>query len=130
MATWEDVERIAAELPETAPRTAWGRPAFGVAGKVFVVDRGLRSDAVDEAGERIPGLVTLFTADLETKDQLAADDSGHFLTTPHFDNRAAILVRLAAIPVDELREVVVESWLAKAPKRLAAAYLETLEDHG
>ena len=130
MATWADVEQIAAELPETAPRTAWGRPAFGVAGKVFVVDRGLRPDAVDETGERIPGLLTLFTADVETKEALAADDSGYFLTTPHFDNYAAILVRLEQIPVDELREVMIESWLVKAPKRLAATYLQTLEGSG
>lgn len=32
--------------------------------------------------------------------------------------------------MDELREVMIESWLAKAPTRLAATYLQTLEESG
>ena len=35
----------------------------------------------------------------------------------------AVLVRLDEIPVAELEELLVEAWLAQAPKRLAAAYL-------
>jgi hypothetical protein len=31
-------------------------------------------------------------------------------------------VRLDAISVEDLEEVIVEAWLARAPKRLAAAY--------
>lgn len=46
------------------------------------------------------------------------------MATPHFDGYAAILVRLERIDADDLDEVVVEAWLARAPKRLAQAYLE------
>ncbi|WP_109472429.1 MmcQ/YjbR family DNA-binding protein [Ornithinimicrobium cavernae] len=129
MATWDDVRTIAGELPETSEGLGWGRPAFLVRDKWFVLRREPRHDAVDEHGERIEGLVVLYVPDLETKDVLAADDSGYFMTTPHFANSRMILVHLAAIPVEELREVMIESWLVRAPKRLARTYLESsLED--
>jgi hypothetical protein len=47
-----------------------------------------------------------------------------FFTTPHFDGYPAVLVRLGRISVLDLRELVTEAWLARAPKRLVAAYLE------
>jgi hypothetical protein len=33
-------------------------------------------------------------------------------------------VRLDRIPLDDLEEVIVEAWLARAPKRLARAYVD------
>ncbi|MFC4950533.1 hypothetical protein [Pseudonocardia sp. GCM10023141] len=45
------------------------------------------------------------------------------LTTPHFNGYPAVLVRLERIGVAELEEVIIDAWLAKAPKRLAATYL-------
>jgi hypothetical protein len=41
-----------------------------------------------------------------------------------------VLIRLEEIAVDELEELIAESWLLKAPKRLARSYIETLPtDH-
>ena len=68
----------------------------------------------------------LYVEDLETKDTLAADDSGYFMTTPHFAKSRMILVHLADIPAPELREVMIESWLVRAPKRVAKAYVASL----
>ncbi len=59
------------------------------------------------------------------KEALLADDPAVFFTTPHFDGYPAVLVRLDAIAVEELREVIVEAWLARAPKRLAREYVDT-----
>ena len=56
----------------------------------------------------------------------AAEDAGVFFMTPHFNGYAAILVRLERIPVEELKPVVVEAWLARAPRRLSAQYLGSL----
>ena len=61
---------------------------------------------------------------LGAKEALLADDPAVFFTTPHFDGYPAILVRLEPIAADELAELVVDAWLARAPKRLAAAYLD------
>jgi len=47
-----------------------------------------------------------------------------FFTTPHFDGYPAVLVRLERIGVEDLTEVIVEAWLARAPARLAKAYVE------
>ena len=55
---------------------------------------------------------------------MAADDPDIYFTTPHFDGYAAILVRLDRIGVAELEELVVESWLLRAPKRLAKEYAQ------
>jgi hypothetical protein len=57
------------------------------------------------------------------KEALIADDPDVYLTTPHFDGYAAILVRLDRIPVSELEELIVEAWLLRAPKKLAREYL-------
>lgn len=35
-----------------------------------------------------------------------------------------MLVRLDAIPPDELEGLVIEAWLCRAPKRLAERYIE------
>jgi hypothetical protein len=35
-----------------------------------------------------------------------------------------VLVQLDRIGVEDLREVIVEAWLARAPKRLADAFLD------
>ena len=61
---------------------------------------------------------------LGAKESLLADDPGVFFTTPHFDGYAAVLVRLDLIGLAELEEVITEAWLARAPKRLANAYLD------
>ena len=46
-----------------------------------------------------------------------------YFTIPHFDGYSAVLVRLEVIGVEELEELIVDAWLARAPKRLARAYL-------
>lgn len=46
-----------------------------------------------------------------------------YFTIPHFDGYAAVLVRLDAISHKELQELAIDAWLARAPKRLASAFL-------
>jgi hypothetical protein len=61
---------------------------------------------------------------LVAKEALLADDPDVFFTTPHFDGYAAVLVRLDRISAEDLDELVVEAWLARAPKRVVDAFLE------
>ncbi len=61
--------------------------------------------------------------DLGAKEALLTEDPDVYFTTPHFDGYSAILVRLEEIDVADLEELIVEAWLARAPKRLAKAYL-------
>jgi hypothetical protein len=41
-----------------------------------------------------------------------------FFTTPHYDGYPAVLVNLEKVDHDELRELITESWLIKAPAKL------------
>jgi hypothetical protein len=63
--------------------------------------------------------------DLGAKEALLADDPDVYFTTPHFNGYPAILVRLERISVSDLEELLVEAWLARAPKRLAKRYLDS-----
>jgi hypothetical protein len=52
-----------------------------------------------------------------------ADDPAVYFTIPHFAGYPAVLVRLGAIDPADLHDLLRDAWLARAPKRLAAAYL-------
>ena len=106
MIAWDDVLALGRELPQTEESTSYGRPSLKVRGKSFVTLRE-RPDAlvVRCDGDEKPFL-------LEARPELV-------FTTPHYDGYAYLLVRLEA-PLDEVRELVIESWLLVAPKKLAA----------
>jgi hypothetical protein len=125
MATWDDVRRIALALPETTEDVSRDLRRWNVRGKGFVWERPLRRSDLEALGKSAPDgpILGARVEHLGAKEALLADDPSVFFTTPHFDGYPAILVRLAAIGVDELDEVIVEAWLARAPKRLAGAYL-------
>ncbi|MGD9989240.1 MmcQ/YjbR family DNA-binding protein [Pseudonocardia sp.] len=125
MASWGDVRRLALALPETTEREG-EQPEWCVRGKGFVWDRPLRRADLAALGAAAPDgpVLGAWVADLGVKDALIADDPAVFFTTPHFDGFRAVLVRLDAIAAAELAEIVEGAWLARAPKRLAAAYLE------
>jgi hypothetical protein len=52
------------------------------------------------------------------KQDLLALDAGIFFTEPHYDGYPAILVRLAAIDLDLLEELLRDAWRIQAPKTL------------
>lgn len=111
MATEADVRRIALDLPETIEKPWYGSPGFRVKDKGFL---RIRSEA--------EGGLVVFVADLGEKEALLAADHDIFFTTPHYDGYPTVLVNLPAIEVDELTELIVESWRLKAPKRVLAAF--------
>jgi hypothetical protein len=127
VATWEDVRRIALALPETSERLSRGLASWRVRDKAFVWERPLRRADLRALGDDAPTgpILGAHVEHLVAKEALLADDPGVFFTTPHFDGYPAILVRLERIGVADLEEVIVEGWLARAPKRLARQYVET-----
>ena len=129
MATWDDVRRIALALPETSERLSRDRPQWRVKDKLFVWERPLRRSDLEALGDEAPSgpILGARVEHLGAKEALLANDEGVFFTTPHFDGYPAILVRLDRIALEDLDEVVVEAWLARAPKRLAKAYVDALQ---
>jgi hypothetical protein len=99
--------RIAMALPEAEEGTAYGTPAWRVRGKLFARLREDRETVAVrvERGER---------------ELLMGAEPDVFFITDHYRNYAWMLVRLAAIPDDELAEVIEDSWRRAAPKRLVA----------
>jgi hypothetical protein len=93
--------------------------------KLFVWERPLRASDRAALGATAPSgpILGARVEHLGAKEALLADDPSVYFTTPHFDGYPAVLVRLEAIELEELRELIVDAWLARAPKRVAAAYL-------
>lgn len=126
MATWEDVRRFALALPETSEDTKRGVCSWRVRDKLFVWERPLRASEVRALGASAPEgpILGVRVEDLGVKEALLASDPEKFFTTPHFEGFPAVLVLLEEIGVEELGELIVEAWLARAPKRLAKEYAE------
>jgi hypothetical protein len=127
VADWDDVRRLALGLPETGEHISRGRPQWRVRDKLFVLERPLRTRDLEELGDAAPtGAVLGARVDgLAAKEALLADNPAVYFTTSHFDGYPMILVVLERIAPDELEELIVEAWLSRAPKRLAAEYIRT-----
>jgi hypothetical protein len=125
MATWDDVRRLALELPDTSERLSHGSASWRVHDKGFVWERPLRAADRAALGDAAPQgpILGARTEHLIAKEALIADEPGVYFTTPHFDGYPAVLVVLERIEPEQLRELIVEAWLARAPKRLARTYV-------
>lgn len=105
MLTWDEILRLADDLPGIEAGTAWGTPALKVKGKFM-------------ARLRDEGTVLVVRCDLDEKPFLLAANPDTLFTTPHYDGYGAVLVRLDAVQPDDLREMLIDAWLLAAPKRL------------
>jgi len=128
MATMRDVEKLALALPQTVRgEDDEGRPSYSVNGKVICWHRSPRPDALDPTtGERLEDVFVIRTADLDVKELILSDDRGIFFTTPHWKGYPAVLIRipdLKRLDRAELKDMVEEAWLSRAPKRVAKAWL-------
>jgi hypothetical protein len=70
----------------------------------------------------LPDAFLIRCAALEDRVELLKAEPGTFFITPHYDGYPAVLVRLSRVDLDEMTELVTESWRVCAPKRMLAAY--------
>lgn len=108
MVTEEDVRRVALALPATTEKPSYGTPGFRVKDRLFA--------RIRDEGD----LLVIWVADLEEKEAMLAAEPATFTTTPHYDGHPMVLVRMGAVEVDELRELLTDAWRVRAPKRLVA----------
>jgi hypothetical protein len=122
VASWKDVGRIVAELPETSEPTPHN---WRVRKKLIVWERPLRKADHEALGADAPSgdILGARVADEGVKFALIADNPAVFFTTPHFDGYPMVLVRLAEIDEPDLTELVTDAWLAQAPNTLVKRYL-------
>lgn len=121
MATWQDVQRLALELPELVERSPRD---WRVKDKLVVWERPLRQVDLAALGDAAPkgAILAAWVPDLDVKEARLAARPDVYFTTPHFKGSTIVLVRLAKIGKQDLRELIVEAWRARAPKRLVKAF--------
>ena len=123
MATQKDVRRIALALPETFEED--DRFAFAVVNKpkprAFA---WVWAERVDPKKPRVfnPAVLAVRVANDAEKQMLLASDPEKFFTEPHYNGFPAVLVRLKAIRVAELRELLTDAWRCQAPSALVKQF--------
>jgi hypothetical protein len=126
VATWADVRAVMmslAEVHEDSVRDDTVR--WRVRDKLFAWERPLRRADIEALGEAAPDgpVLALRVPDLGVRAALIADRPDVFFTTPHFADYPAVLARLDRVRRVDLDELLVDAWLARAPARLAKAFL-------
>ena len=112
MADADDVRRFALPLPGAVEIDSDGFD-FRVADKGFVWSYP----------ERTPGkprlirtdIAVLFVGDEAEKQALLLGEPDVFFTTPAYDGLPLVMLRLARVSVDRLRELVTDAWRMRAP---------------
>ena len=117
MATFDDVVRVAAHLPEVEESTWYGTPGLKVRGKGFCRVWGQREYERNGVGDTE---VLVVFCDPDEKEYLLAAEPSVLFSTPHYEGHGAMLVRLAEVSDDALTDFLEDSYRIKAPKSLVA----------
>jgi hypothetical protein len=105
------VRTIGLELPEVEESTMYGAPALKVRGKLLAC---MASHKSAEPGSLVVRI------GVDAREALIADEPRVYYVKPHYQDYAAVLVRLALIDRDALRDLLRSAWrtvIASAPKR-------------
>jgi len=109
MPSWQEVTEIAVTWPGVEETTWYRTPALKVAGKGFA---RLRTEA--------DGRLMVVCSHAE---KAALLDSGGpaFSTTAHYDGHGSILIDLDLVDPVQMKELLVEAWRSKAPRKLLSS---------
>ena len=99
--TFDDVRTIGLGLPDVEEATMYGAPALRVRGKLLAC---MASHKSAEPGSLVVRI------DFDQRDALIADDPRIYYVKPHYEGYAAVLVRLALIDRDALRDLLRSAW--------------------
>jgi hypothetical protein len=136
--TFDDVARLALALPAVAEGTrfnhrTWfvGDPAvLGTKGakgaRGFAWERPFSKADLKRFGNDVPAtgpILAVSVGDLVEKEAVLAMNTPGLFTIEHFNNYPAILVALDQVAKKTLKDLIVDAWLACAPRPLAEAYL-------
>jgi hypothetical protein len=105
--TWETVRQLALALPGAEEGTSYGTPACKVGGKLFA---RLHQDDVS----------LVIKVDLEEREILMETDPETFYITDHYLDYPWMLVRLSTVRIDQLSDLLRQSWRLAAPRKLVA----------
>ena len=98
---FDTVRKIALELPEVEDASAYGSPAIKVRGKLLTCIATNKSAEPGSLGVRI---------DFDQRAELVATAPDVYYFTDHYANYPMVLVRLARIHPDALRDLLGAAW--------------------
>jgi len=98
---FDTVRKIALALPGVEDATAYGSPAFKVNGKL------LACIPINKSAE--PGSL-MVRVDFASRAELLAESPDVYYVTDHYENYPSVLVRLALIHPDALRDLLGMAW--------------------
>ncbi len=118
-----DVRRIALSLPDTSE----GDDRFAFSVRNGSKDKGFVWDwqeRVEPKKPRVPrpDVLAVRVANRSEKEMLLAADERKFFTEPHYNGFPAVLVRLDAVDLDELEELITDAWRCQAPRALVKEF--------
>lgn len=108
-ATFADAKRAALALPGVEEGTSYGTAALKVKGKFMF---RLRED----------GETLAVKCGFDERDLRLRADPDAFFVTDHYRGYPVVLVRLAAVSLEDLQDVIKQAWRVNAPKKLVAAH--------
>ena len=123
VADQQDVRRIALALPESSESDE--RFAFSVLNKGK--QKGFVwawNERVEPKQPKVPrdDVVAVRVVDEQDKQALLQSDESVFFTEPHYNGFPAVLVRLPAVSLPQLEELITDGWRCQAPRALVEEF--------
>ena len=120
-----DVRRIALSLPQTTE----GTDHFSFSVRIGSKEKGFAwvwMERIEPKKPRVanPDVLAVRVANQTEKQMLLSSDPEKFFDEPHYHGFPAVLVRLPAIAVDELEELITDAWRCHAPRALIKDFEE------
>lgn len=125
MATWDDVRRLALDLPEVVEDASGRTVAWRLGGKAFAWERLLRKGERAQLGDAAPAgpALGLRTRDVDVVDALLASRPDLYFAVAGYGVHPMVLLHVERASYDDLDEALTEAWLSRASKRLRTAFL-------
>jgi hypothetical protein len=124
--TIEEVQAFVESLPDVTQGARFGNRTWLVRGKAFAWERPFSKADIRRFGDDTPpdgDIVAVSVADLAEKEAVLGEGTAGVFTIPHFDGYAAVLLQLRRVPKRKGRELLLDGWLASAPRALADEFM-------
>ena len=126
MATWKMVCELLGQLPGTVEDPPDRMPAVRVRGKMLAyMPKNGRSQPAHFGSDE----VLVVRSDFHERAALIQEDPETFAVTPHYETYPGVLIRLATVRPDQLRELLIDAWRMVAPKRAVREFEQGLPEN-